>query len=190
VSWAYEVVCCAIYNSFSRYHLGLSRDGWKNWRVMSPAYRTLHDSLGRDPSAKEVYDCLRDTQNPPALSLVQVQNTLRALQSAKPESLDAGLASEAEGGPPHKGWEPRDPMTPDRQAMDREFWEVLDKGLNCLPPDQAEAFRLVWIQNVTQEQAASRLGVSQPQVCKLVYKAALGLRQHLVKHGYSLDASA
>jgi RNA polymerase sigma factor (sigma-70 family) len=189
MAWALQVVRWEMIDSVSRLRLYLSRAQWKNWRVMQPAYDDLSKSLGRNPCAEEVYDHLQGLPELPALSLVQVQNTFSALQSAKPESLDAALASEAEGGPPHKDWEPQDPMTPDREAMRREFLELLDEGLQGLPKDQAEAFELVWIQCRTQERAALELGVSQSQVSKLVAKATLRLSQHLARHDYSPDPS-
>lgn len=71
---------------------------------------------------------------------------------------------------------------PSIQAEASEFIEDLRIALTELPEQQASAFVLIEIENVSRNEAALAIGVSVNHLGVLLYRARAALRVHLVSH--------
>ncbi|MBO9632372.1 MAG: RNA polymerase sigma-70 factor [Chitinophagaceae bacterium] len=71
------------------------------------------------------------------------------------------------------------------QVTYRELDQLVQQGVQQLPPQQQRAFSLSRMQGLTHEQIAAEMQISRATVKEHIVKALASLRQHLRSHGYS-----
>ncbi|MEM7627304.1 MAG: sigma-70 family RNA polymerase sigma factor [Planctomycetota bacterium] len=79
-------------------------------------------------------------------------------------------------------WDPKPGQwgaNPDSALESREFWDVLHRCMDGLPPDQAEAFNLRTLRDRPTEECCKKLGVSTSNLGVRLHRARLALRRCL-----------
>jgi RNA polymerase sigma-70 factor (ECF subfamily) len=75
---------------------------------------------------------------------------------------------------------------PWRAYEQREFWRVLRRALDTLPPRQAQAFWLREVEELTTEQVCNILGVTTTNALVMLHRARLRLMEYLEIHWFGL----
>lgn len=121
---------------------------------LRPAIRTavarLTQSQHRDPSAREIARVM-------GLSPDKVAEVLALEHQMRPLSLDAATSS---------GGRPLDLADPGLPALTPEERIVVCQGLERLRPSHREVIDLCYYQDLSQQEASRRLGISQAQVSR------------------------
>lgn len=68
---------------------------------------------------------------------------------------------------------------PDSGLESQEFWDIMYRCMDGLPPDQAEAFNLRTLRDQSTEDCCKKLGVSTSNLGVRLYRARLALRRCL-----------
>ena len=71
-------------------------------------------------------------------------------------------------------------LSPERVLESREQFKRAESKLAAMPPQRRKAFMLVRFENMTQLEAARRLGISRPAVTKHIAKATKELLEALL----------
>jgi RNA polymerase sigma-B factor len=121
------------------------------------AVNALSAALGRSPTPGEVAERM-------SLSVEEVVEALEAAVSREPVSLDAPYADDEGPRGEHVGAD--DP----RYAV-VEGLACVDPGLRDLPDRQREILRLRFDEDLTQREIATRLGISQMHVSRLIRRS-------------------
>ena len=77
-------------------------------------------------------------------------------------------------------------ITPDAKTELKEFENLVEQGINNLPPQQQRAFRLSRFQGMTHEQIAEEMGISKLSVKSHIVRAIQSLKKYLENHSESL----
>ncbi|HVS98696.1 MAG TPA: RNA polymerase sigma-70 factor [Puia sp.] len=74
-------------------------------------------------------------------------------------------------------------FAPDLRMELRDLQDILNKGIEALPPQQKTAFKLVRVEGLTQDEAAQRMGISKRTVRFHLTQAYNFLRDWLAGQG-------
>lgn len=77
--------------------------------------------------------------------------------------------------------------TAHQDAENREFWEVLRRCRSALPSRQAAVFTMRLIDDLPPESICDQLGISAANVCVLLHRARLRLRECLERRWFTKD---
>jgi RNA polymerase sigma factor (sigma-70 family) len=80
--------------------------------------------------------------------------------------------------------------SPSQHAIAHELAALVRRALDALPPDQAEAIRLVRDEHLTLREVAGRLGKSHEAAKKIYGRGLLRLKQEFERLGGNLDGQA
>jgi RNA polymerase sigma-70 factor (ECF subfamily) len=80
--------------------------------------------------------------------------------------------------------------SPSQHAIAHELADLVRSALEALPPEQAEAIRLVRDEHLTLKEVAERLGKSHEAVKKIYGRGLLRLKQEFERLGGKLDGQA
>jgi RNA polymerase sigma-B factor len=133
------------------------------------AERALADELGRSPTVPELAQFME-------LGNEEVLDGMQALRALGSISLDAPRGNGGENGD-------EDSSYADTIGAEDERYELVELGgdlsaaLRLLDPRQREILRLRFVEELTQNQIAKRIGVSQMQISRLLARCMEQLRE-------------
>jgi RNA polymerase sigma-B factor len=133
---------------------------------LEQAVEALHRRLGRSPSTKEVAAELRQTEE-------EVLETLEAQSAYDAVSLEQQRSDDSQGGDTYA----------DTLATEEENYELVEyeatiaPALKALSPRDRMILHLRFSQDMTQSEIATRIGVSQMHVSRLIRQALTRLRE-------------
>lgn len=77
-------------------------------------------------------------------------------------------------------------ITPDNRLELKELEDIIEAGIQSLPPQQQKAFRLSRFRGLSHEQIAEEMGISRLSVKNHIVRAMYNLRNYLDGHTDSL----
>lgn len=130
-----------------------------------------------DPQSARVYAWLCKVTHHLALGVLrEVRNQKTELLDTSPEAMEEGPA-----------WEPISRAPTPHQMLERsELLALIERGIDALPPRQAEAFRLRYLQELDEEVVAESMRVKRNTVKSLTHKAKLHIAKFLRAHGIDI----
>jgi RNA polymerase sigma-B factor len=140
-------------------------------RAVGESTETLAQQLGRSPTAAEVADDLHVPER-------DVREGMQVARAYNPASLDAPAGGAATGGEP--GLALGELLGGEDAALARaELRMTVAPAVAALPERQRRILRLRFVGNLTQDQIAARVGISQMHVSRLLTRTLHALRDQL-----------
>jgi RNA polymerase sigma-B factor len=140
-------------------------------RAVGDSTETLTQRLGRSPTAAEVADDLDLPER-------DVREAMRVARAYTAASLDAPAGGAGDGGEP--GPALGELLGSEDAALARaELRLTVAPAVAALPERQRRILRLRFVGNLTQDQIAARVGISQMHVSRLLARTLHALRDQL-----------